>query len=237
MTGPDIAVKNEYGTCDGTLDLTVVVPALNAERFLARTLAALGAVRGVVVVDGGSRDATVAIARSAGARVLTAERGRGTQIAAGLADVLPGWVLILHADTMLEPGWRAAARAHMAGDRLHAACFRFRLDSDDPRARRLERRVAWRTRALALPYGDQGLLIHTDLLRLIGGVRPLPLMEDVDVVRRIGRRRLRILAPNAITSAEKWRAQGWNRRSARNLCCLALWFLGVPPRLIARIYG
>jgi hypothetical protein len=71
----------------------------------------------------------------------------------------------------------------------------------------------------------------------MGGVRPLPLMEDVDLVRRLGRRRLVMLKPAAITSAGKWRRDGWWRRSARNLFCLGLWFLGVPPRLIARVYG
>ena len=118
-----------------------------------------------------------------------------------------------------------------------AAYFRFALDSDDLRARRLERMVAWRCRVLALPYGDQGLLIHRDLLARVGGMRPLPLMEDVDLIRRLGRKNLRALDATALTSAEKWRRDGWYRRSARNLCCLALWFAGVPPRIIARIYG
>ena len=97
----------------------------------------------------------------------------------------------------------------------------------------------WRGAAgcLALPYGDQGLLIHRDLLAAVGGIRPLPLMEDVDLVRRLGRRRLVALDAAAITSAAKWQRQGWYRRSLRNLACLTLYFAGVPPRLIARLYG
>jgi hypothetical protein len=118
-----------------------------------------------------------------------------------------------------------------------AGYFRFALDSDDPRARRLERLVAWRCRVLALPYGDQGLLIHRDLLHAVGGVRPLPLMEDVELVRRLGRKRLVALDTTAVTSADKWHRQGWYRRSLRNLACLALYFAGTPPRLIARLYG
>ena len=88
----------------------------------------------------------------------------------------------------------------------------------------------------ALPYGDQGLLIHRDLLRAAGGIRPLPLMEDVDLVRRLGRHRLVRLDAAAVTSAAKWQRDGWTRRSARNLLCLALWFLGVPAHCIARLY-
>jgi hypothetical protein len=100
----------------------------------------------------------------------------------------------------------------------------------------LERAVAWRCRVLGLPYGDQGLLIHRDLLRSVGGMRPLPLMEDVDLIRRLGRSRLVPLAADAVTSARKWETQGYLRRSVRNLLCLSLWFAGVPPRLISRIY-
>jgi hypothetical protein len=142
------------------------------------------------------------------------------------------WLLLLHADTRLEPGWR---RAMVAPD--FAGYFRFALDSDEPHARRLERLVAWRCRLLALPYGDQGLLIHRDLLTAAGGVRALPLMEDVDLARRLGRRRLVALDIAAVTSAAKWQNEGWHRRSLRNLACLTLYFAGVPPRLIARLYG
>src|SRR6185437_3737014 len=95
----------------------------------------------------------------------------------------------------------------------------------------LERLVAWRCRVLGLPYGDQGLLIHRNLLEAVGGIKPLPLMEDVDIVRRLGRRRLTGLDATATTSTEKWDRDGWVRRSARNLACLLLWFLGAPPRM------
>jgi rSAM/selenodomain-associated transferase 2 len=217
--------------------LSVIIPALNAAADLSATLAALGGTPGeVLVVDGGSGDGTQEVAAAFGARVLVAPRGRGGQLAAGVAAARWPWLLLLHADTRLDPDWAAAATAHMRGDPDRAAYFRFALDSDDRRARRLERLVAWRCRALALPYGDQGLLVHRDLLRAVGGVRPLPLMEDVDLVRRLGGHRLVGLEAAAVTSAEKWRRDGWYRRSARNLACLSLYFAGVPPRLIARLY-
>ena len=212
--------------------LSVVIPALNAAASLPATLASVASADEVVVVDGGSDDGTADIADSLGARVMAAPRGRGAQLAAGVASARGEWLLLLHADTRLEPGWRQAALGP-----CRAGYFRFTLVSDNPRARRLERAVAWRCRALALPYGDQGLLIHRDLLASVGGIRPLPLMEDVDLVRRLGRRRLVALDAAAITSAEKWQRQGWYRRSLRNLACLALYFACVPPRLIARLYG
>jgi len=188
------------------------------------------------VVDGGSRDATVAVAQASGVHVIAASRGRGAQLAAGVTAATGDWLLLLHADTRLAPGWQAHIAAFAAQGPDQAGYFRFTLDSPDPRARRLERMVAWRCRVLGLPYGDQGLLIARTLLDRIGGIRPLPLMEDVDLARRLGRARLRPIACDALTSAERWERDGWLRRSARNLGCLALWYAGLPPRVIARIY-
>ena len=219
------------------LELSVVIPVLNASGTLRRTIAALGAVTEIVLVDGGSTDSTVDMASALGGRVITAPRGRGPQIAAGVAAARQEWLLLLHADTVLSAGWRNAVIAHVAAGTGQAGYFRFKLDSDDQRARRLERLVAWRCRRLALPYGDQGLLVHRDLLDRAGGIRPLPLMEDVDLVHRLGRARLTALDADAVSSAIRWQRDGWHRRSARNLVCLALWLTGVPPRVIARLYG
>lgn len=190
----------------------------------------------IVVADGGSIDGTREWARAAGAIVIVASRGRGVQLAAGVAIARQPWLLLLHADTTLGPGWVAVAKAHIANGPARAGYFRFALASADPRARWLEQAVAWRCRLFALPYGDQGLLIHRDLLRAVGGIRPLPLMEDVDLARRLGRRRLRALPADAVTSAEKWERDGWRRRSLRNLLCLTLWFAGVPPGELLRLY-
>ena len=97
--------------------------------------------------------------------------------------------------------------------------------------------MAWRSRALALPYGDQGLLINRRFYDALGGFRALPIMEDVDMVRRIGRRRLVMLAPTMVTSGARYRRWGVTVRGLRNLTCLGLYFLGLPPRAIARLYG
>ena len=225
------------------MKISVVIPTFNAARGLSATLAALEPAREtlpheIIVVDGGSTDGTPDLARTAGAWVLTAPRGRGQQLGAGIAAARAGWLLLLHADTRLDPGWREAALEHMRDHPGAAGYFRFALDSPDPHARRLERLVAWRCRVLGLPYGDQGLLIHRDTLAAVGGVRALPLMEDVDLIRRLRSRRssIRLLDARAVTSAGKWERDGWYRRSARNLLCLSLWFLGVPPSRIARLY-
>ena len=225
--------------------LAVVIPALNADQTLAATLKSLkparasGFVCEAIVSDGGSTDRTVAVAEAAGAKTISAARGRGAQLAAGADAASAEWRLFLHADTVLADGWHTEAEGFCAdpANRRRAAVFRFALADDAPAARRLEKIVAWRTRALGLPYGDQGLLISREFYRALGGYRILPLMEDVDLVRRVGRRRLHMFDSPAITSAERYLGVGYVPRSARNLMCLLLYFLHVPPRLIARLYG
>jgi rSAM/selenodomain-associated transferase 2 len=215
----------------------VVIPTLHAASTLRACVERLQGADEVIIVDGGSSDRTAAIGAELGVRQIEATRGRGVQLSAGAAAARGNWLLFLHADTLLGDGWQEAARRHMAERPGKAACFAFRLDDPSWQARLIERGVSLRVRALALPYGDQGLLISRELYVKIGGFRPLPLMEDVDLIRRIGRRRLRQLDVPAVTSAERWRRDGWWRRSARNLSCLALYGLGASPERIARRYG
>jgi len=222
--------------------LSIVIPTYRAAGVLGQTLrgliAAMAAGDETVVADGGSDDGTVEIAAAAGARVVAAPRGRGTQLAAGAAAAVNDWLLFIHADSLPGPNWRAAAGGHMAdpANALRAGYFRLTLDDAAPAARRVERLAAWRARALGLPYGDQGLLVPRALYEAAGGYRPLVMMEDVDLVRRIGRDRLVELPAEATTSAARYRRDGWWARPARNILCLGLFFAGVPARWIERVY-
>ena len=223
--------------------LSIVIPTLEAAAVLDATLASLATgddlVTEIVVSDGGSRDDTCERALQAGCRVVRGDRGRGDQLVRGAAVTTGDWLLFLHADTRLASGWTEAVRMFIArpGADGRAAAFEFALDDPATRARILEAVVAIRVQVLALPYGDQGLLISRKLYGSLGGFRPLPLMEDVDLVRRIGRARLALLPVAAVTSAVRYRRHGYVARMARNAACLALYFAGVPPRAIARLYG
>jgi rSAM/selenodomain-associated transferase 2 len=218
--------------------LSIVIPTLDAASSLPATIASVREVADaeLIVTDGGSSDGTVACARALGAVVVTAPRGRGSQLAAGARVARGAWLLFVHADTVLAPGWRRPVEAVMAGEPERVGYFRFTLDDDSPAARRLERRVAWRCRVLGLPYGDQGLLIAQQKYDALGGYRPMPLMEDVDLARRVGRRRLVALDHPAITAPTRYRRAGYRWRSARNLLCLGLYFLGLPPRVLVKLY-
>jgi len=219
------------------------------------------------VVDGGSEDDTQAVALQHGVPFIQSQRGRGTQLRQGAIvaqaslenqndvetfEKQAHWLLFLHADTRLAAGWAQAVCAFMTQpeyqDRF--AAFQFKLaDSTKPpaptdfraaSARRLEKIVAWRCRYLGLPYGDQGLLISASLYQKAGGYEDSPLMEDVALIRslwRLGKKwNLTLFSIPAYTSDAKYR-RGYHRRSFRNILCLVLWFCGVSPRRIAKLYS
>ena len=224
--------------------LSIVIPALDAAADLPATLAALdeghaaGLIEEVIVADGGSGDATARIAGEAGARVIAAPKGRGTQLMAAGWQARGDWLLFLHADSRLGPGWSQTVHEFMEApeNTERAGFFRLAFDEDGPAARRVARLANWRARRLGLPYGDQGLLIRRDFHDILGGFRPLVLMEDVDMVRRIGRRRLVELDAEVTTSAARYREGGWWAVPARNLCLLGAYFLGLSPERLARFY-
>lgn len=227
--------------------ISVVIPTFNSEGDLARSLAALvpgvvdGVVQEVIIADGGSQDETPQIADAVGAKFVRAAKGRGPQLAEGARAAKGDWLLFLHADTVLEHDWHREAERFMQetvrSTRLRAAAFRFALDDRGARPRYLEAMVSLRCALLRLPYGDQGLLISRAHYERLGGFRDLPLMEDVDLVGRIGRRDLCFLRSRATTSAARYRRGGYFGRMLRNLSCLTLYYLRVPPRYIVKLYG
>lgn len=227
--------------------ISVVIPTLNAEATLAAALSALipaaveGFVREVIIVDAGSTDQTLRIADGFGAEIVKTGGGRGAQLAAGAARAKFPWLLFLHADTVLETGWEHEAGKLMErvdSERLSpsAAAFGYALDDMGAAPRILEALVRMRCAWLKLPYGDQGLLLPRSLYQEIGGYHPMPLMEDIDIVRRLGRRRVTLLRARAVTSPARYRAEGYLARVARNQLCLALYFLSVPAERIRQVY-
>ena len=220
--------------------ISVIIPTLNAEKALGPCLTALmegldaGLIREVVVCDGGSRDATCATAQAWGAKVLEHPPSRGGQLGAACALAKGEWLLVLHADTMLEKGWSAEVQAHLPSGQ--PAWFQLAFDVAGLPARVVAGWANLRSRLLGLPYGDQGLLVPRALYEAVGGYPDQPLMEDVALARAL-KGRLSGLSVQAVTSAAKYRQQGWLRRGGRNLWTLMRYFAGAAPEDLARSYS
>lgn len=222
--------------------ISVVIPTYNEAGHLPLTLAALvpaamdGLVREVIVSDGGSTDGTLEAADEAGAKIVTSVKGRGQQLAAGCALAKGPWLLILHADSRLAVGWETIALSHIRQQAHRAGYFKFQLDDPSFIAQVWEMGVALRCRLLALPYGDQGLLISKALYEAAGGFEAVPLMEDVGLVRRLGRKRLRALEGKILTRSERFRKAGYLSRSLRNWSLLLRYLMGTDPARLVKSY-
>lgn len=224
--------------------VSAIVPTLDAASIIGPTLAALaegavdGLIREVVIVEGGTDQSIEDIAEAAGARLARTAPGRGGQMAAGAALASAPWLLFLHADSVPGPGWQQSVRRHIETSPDRAGWFHLAFDERSTPARLVAGWANLRSQFFALPYGDQGLLIRAALYRQLGGHPPIPLMEDVALSRRLGRGRLAPLGATMMTSAARYRHQGWLARGTRNLTTLALYQAGVPPaRLVARYRG
>ena len=218
--------------------ISIVIPTLNAANALPRCLEALieglreGVIREVIVSDGGSDDATRAIAAAAGAVLVHGPPSRGGQLRRGCAAARGEWLLILHADTVLEPGWAPVVARHLDDGR--PAWFQLAFDTGGGMARLVAGWANLRARLFDLPYGDQGLLLRARAYHAAGGYPDQPLMEDVAMVRALNG--LTGLPVTARTCAARYRRDGWIRRGAHNLWTLARYFAGVDPKVLVKRY-
>ena len=226
--------------------ISVVIPTLNAKSRLTACLSSLvpaaldGLVKEVIVVDGGSTDQTWVIADDAGAKVIRASKGRGSQLAAGADAARGDWFLFLHADTVLELSWAEEVQEFLnRKDRVGVFTLRFDAKGLKPKV------VAWgammRTKAFSLPYGDQGLLISRLLYNELKGYSRVQLFEDVDFVERLikskGRKILKVFEAAAITSAERYEQNGYVRQVWSNFLRLMRYKFGAAPETLAEKYS
>jgi rSAM/selenodomain-associated transferase 2 len=223
--------------------LSVVIAARDEARRLPALLSQLAAapqlVREVWLVDGGSRDGTPRLASLAGARVLHSPPGRGGQLALGASQAGGPWLLLLHADVRLPAGWAERLAAVLANDHSGARAWYFQLaiTAPSPARRLVEGAVRLRSRWRQQPYGDQGLLLPLPLYRAVGGIRPLPLMEDLDLVLRLARQaRLCSLVLALRVDGRRWQRRGVWHTTWSNLQLRRAWRRGVPVEQLARRY-
>lgn len=211
--------------------ISVVVPILNERETLVRALGSVD-LPGIerIVVDGGSTDGSLEHVRSLGVDlVLDSAAGRSLQLELGRRRAGGDAVVFLHADTRLEAGWAEQLRAALRDPAVAGGAFSLRFESGRFAFRLVEAAVAWRCRVARLPYGDQALFVRREVLERAGGIAPVPLFEDLDLVRTIRRAgKLALLEAGALTSPRRYERNGVWRTVLRNLMALLAWRLGLP---------
>jgi glycosyltransferase involved in cell wall biosynthesis len=217
---------------------SIIIPTLNSECELNVTLRSLfegienNLIRELIISDGGSTDKTRIISNEVGAIFVEGPSNRGLQISKGIDKSQGDWILILHADTNLSLNWSVKILQKI--DKNFAYYFKLKFKSKSSFARILEYWVQVRSKLLGLPFGDQGFLIHRDLLDTIEFPK-IPIMEDVALAGKF-KGKIKPLDILAHTSAEKYHKIGWLRQSMINFFILLQYLMGKNTHLLYKLY-
>lgn len=221
-------------------DLSVIIPTLDEADRIAPLLDALGRMPGVfevLAVDGGSRDGTPEVARSRGAAVLAAERGRGRQMHAGSLAARGEVFWFLHADTLPPADAARRIAAAVADPAVVGGNFQITFDGESRPARFLN----WlypKLRLLGLAYGDSAFFVRRSAYEAVGGFRPYPIFEDLDLLRRLRRVGRFVHVPSAVvTSSRNFEGRRFAPVFARWVVLQVLYWLGAAPERLGRHYG
>jgi rSAM/selenodomain-associated transferase 2 len=219
--------------------LSIVIPTLNEAAHIQATIEHVQSVdTQIIVVDGGSSDGTAALAAQSGALVLHSPRGRALQQNMGARHATGRVLLFLHADTRLPSGFEAQVFDLLMDPKVVLGAFHFKTDYRSRSMRLIEKAVHLRSSLLRMPYGDQALFMPRAVFEQAGGFDPVPIAEDLFLVRRLARMGRVALAPGAaLTSGRRWRSLGVLRATLINymigIGCLA----GVDPGRMAGLYA
>ena len=219
--------------------LSVIIPTLNEADQISQSLAALprSPEIEILVADGGSSDGTLELVRAAGVGVIQAPSCRALQMNLAAEQARSEVFLFLHADTLLPVGFQSWIEQALAHPDVVLGAFELAIGGVGAGLRGIEKVANWRSRLLSKPYGDQALFLRRQTFFELGGFRPIPIMEDYDLVLRAGRLgKIKISPAAAQTSARRWRRMGIIATTLMNWLMVCGFHLGVSPARLARWY-
>jgi len=219
--------------------ISIIIPVLNEATIIKQTLGQLTQYSEIeiIVVDGGSQDETVAIAKTS-AKVITAiGKGRAGQMNAGANLAQSEILLFLHADTQLPANFIDLVTKTLQQHQTIAGAFELAIDGSEMALRWVEMLVKLRSHLLSLPYGDQGIFISKSAFIEAGGFADLPIMEDFEFIRRIKRKGRIAIAPAKVTTSDRrWQKLGVWQTTLINQLMIAGYYLGISPTKLSQFY-
>ena len=219
--------------------ISIIIPAINEANTIAKTIESIGPgdKKEIILVDGGSIDNTVSIAKSLGARVITSSPPRARQMNRGAEHATGDVLIFLHADTRLPEKFEDVIFNSFKHPKMVAGAFELRMDSPAPGLRLIERLANLRSRYLKMPYGDQAIFLSSKLFQDLGGFLDIPIMEDFELIRRLQKKGTIIILPLPVfTSARRWQNFGILKTTLINQLVIAAYVLGIAPEKIVRWY-
>ncbi len=223
--------------------ISLIIPVLNEQAQIGEAIGRIRLLAGgeraeIIVADGDPAGGTLRAISDPAVRGMVCAPGRGTQLNRGAAAAAGEVLLFLHADTNLPPNALTLIEETLRDETLAGGAFDLAIASPRPAFRLIERVASLRTRLTRIPYGDQAIFLRRDRFRSLGGFREIPLMEDVDLMRRLKRAggRIAILPARAVTSARRWEREGILFTTLRNWALVTLFLLGADPCRLVRWY-
>ncbi|AFY75997.1 glycosyl transferase [Pleurocapsa sp. PCC 7327] len=221
--------------------ISIIIPVLNEAAIIQETLSRFqnSSDIEIIIVDGGSQDRTVELARELGVKVIVSPQfGRANQMNLGAAAATGNILLFLHADTHLPTGYSEIIQETLSRPQTVAGAFELAIDSQEKSLRLVERVVNLRSRFCSLPYGDQAIFLKASIFREIGGFPDLPIMEDFEFIQCLKKRGKITIAPaKVITSSRRWQKLGIFKTTLINQLIILGYYLGISPKKLARLYG
>ena len=221
--------------------ISIIIPTINEANNLPLLLSDLSSIQKegeIIIVDSGSEDKTLDIANIYGAKVfISKERNRGLQLDIGAKNSKGEWLIFLHADTRLTHDWFKKINSFLKGNKNIIYYFEFKINHKKIIYRVLEILVNFRSKFFKQPYGDQGLIIHRTTYFKNNGFRKIPLMEDVDFLRRLNKKKdLKQLNLPIFISSRKWERTNIFLQALKNWKFRRRWLKGESTKSIYSEY-